>query len=169
MATIHELARILASEPSRETRDGLDAAVVEALRSLRIESGLEVAFVSRFENECRDLVLVDQAEGLQILSAGMSNPIAGSWCHRVASGAIPQLMVDAEPYQRDGCVPDPGMPIGTHISVPIVLRGGEIFGTLCAFSRTVNPRVGVLDLHRLQGAAILLAHRIDRAREAGLG
>lgn len=164
MSFEEELKLTLAREPDSDARDGLDGVVQDALRALRLDSGMDVAFVSRFEDGKRIIELVDQDPGVVLLPAGTCDSIEHSWCHRVATGALPKLMIDAGSFVECGAAPRVELKIGTHISVPIILGGGHVFGTLCAFSATVNPRAGTLDLHRLQGAAHLLARRIDGVR-----
>lgn len=156
--------RLLESEPAPEAPDGLDSSVAQALGELRRASGLDVAFISRFAQGQRIILMVDQAPGVSMLQAGTSEPIERSWCQRVATGALPQMMVDAASFIARGDAPQVDIPIGTHISVPVMLANGDVFGTLCAFSASVNPRAGALDLRRMQGAAMLLARRIARAR-----
>lgn len=108
--------------------------------------------------------MVDQADGVNVLTAGTFGPLEDSWCRRVADGTLPRLMIDSGSYVQDGRAPEPGMEIGTHISVPVLLQSGECFGTLCTFSSKVNAHAGTIDLMRVHGAAHLIARRIERAR-----
>ena len=72
---------------------------------------------------------------------------------------LPQgSFADATPLIAQGPAPDPGFPIGTHLSTPVRLPGGEIYGTLCCFSRTVNADA---DIQRLRYTANLIAEKLS--------
>ncbi|GHC91281.1 hypothetical protein GCM10007320_40150 [Pseudorhodoferax aquiterrae] len=150
------------------TCDGADpalpAAVQEVLQLLRVRLGMDVAFVSRLADGLRTLQAVDSAPDFQLLQPGMCDPIEESWCQRVVDGRLPQRMDDAAPYVAAGRAPDPGFTIGTHLSTPVRLADGRVYGTLCCFSRGVQPGA---DIDRLRYTARLLADRLS-ARGATL-
>jgi len=56
-------------------------------------------------------------------------------------------------------------PIGTHISTPVVLDSGEVYGTLCCFSFHPKDRPNPEDLTRLQLSAQLTARKLDMRRQ----
>jgi hypothetical protein len=56
--------------------------------------------------------------------------------------------------------------VGTHLSTPVVMEDGSVYGTLCCFSHTVQPNARDLDLRRLQIAAKVLAEDL---LQAGIG
>jgi hypothetical protein len=87
----------------------------------------------------------------------MSDPVEESWCHWVIEGRLPERIKDAAPYAGAGKAPDPGFPIGTHLSTPVRLSGGTVYGTLCCFSRGVQAEA---DIGRLRYTANLLAARL---------
>ena len=135
----------------------LPAAVPEVLKLLRTCLGMDVAFVSQISNDRRTFMAVDQVPDFPLLEAGMSDPAEESWCQRVVEGRLPERMEDAAPYVASGQAPDPGFPIGTHLSTPVRLSGGTVYGTLCCFSRGI--RTGA-DIDRLRYTASLLAARL---------
>ena len=47
------------------------------------------------------------------------------------------------------------LPIGAHISVPILLRDGRVYGTFCCFSLASNLSLGQRDLHMMRAFADL--------------
>ena len=58
-----------------------------------------------------------------------------------------------------------GMPIGAHLSTPIVMPDGETFGTLCCFSAAPNEALKMRDLMTLRHCAQLVARKILVVRE----
>lgn len=138
----------------------LPAAVPEVLKLLRTRLGMDVAFVSQIANGRRTFMAVDNAPDFTLLQAGMSDPVEESWCQRVVEGRLPERMQDAAAYIASGKAPDPGFPIGTHLSTPVRLSGGAVYGTLCCFSRSICVDA---DIDRLRYTASLLAARLAPA------
>jgi hypothetical protein len=141
--------------------------VQQALGILRNSLNMDVVFVSQLHEGRRTFRVVDSKPNMTKVVAGHSDPIEESWCHYVVSGRAPQLMKDAKPYVEDGSVPDPGFPIGTHISTPLVLQNGSVYGTLCCFSHDVKEGVSEMDLTRLRITANLLAEELHMAGVGG--
>ena len=135
----------------------LPAAVPEVLKLLRTRLGMDVAFVSQIADDRRTIKAVDSVPGFAPVQAGASDPVEDSWCQRVVEGRLPERIADASPYIVSGKAPDPGFPIGTHLSTPVRLSDGAIYGTLCCFSRSVHADA---DIDRLRYTAKLLASRL---------
>jgi GAF domain-containing protein len=142
----------------------IDGSVPEVLRLLRERMKMDVVFVSEFTNGERVFRCVDEAPGQPLLSVGASDPLEESWCQRVVDGRMPELVADVPAAQRRGEVPNHAIAIGTHLSTPIVLDDGEVYGTLCCFSFGVNPGVTQQDVRTLRYTAQLTAQKIDKAR-----
>jgi hypothetical protein len=143
----------------------IDSAVPEVLRLLRERLKMDVVFVSEFADGQRVFKCVDQAPGQAVIAAGASDPLEASWCQRVVDGRLPEIMADAATFQaRDPSLATP-FPIGTHLSTPIVLAGGEVYGTLCCFSFGVNAHTNEQDLKKLRYTAELTAQKIQRGRQ----
>ena len=147
-----------------------DPDTLRALARLRLEIGQDVIFVSRFRDDTRVLELVESEPATVSFLQGTIDPLQQSWCYSVVSGRLPEFVLDAKSWIEAGAVPPPPMPIGTHLSTPIRLDDGTVFGTLCAFSANVVPDTTPSDLSRLRLAAERLGHRLaqvarDRARQ----
>lgn len=156
--TITELLVATSDSAAPELPDVVPAV----LRLVRTRLGMDVAFVSQIANGRRIFEAVDSAPGFSPIHAGMSDPVEESWCQYVVEGRLPEKIENAKPLIAAGKVPDPGFSIGTHLSTPVRLPGGEVYGTLCCFSRSVLPNV---DIERLRYTASLLAARLSPAAE----
>jgi GAF domain-containing protein len=139
----------------------LDGSVREVLALLRHKMAMDVVFVSKFEDGRRTIKLVDAAPGVEGLHAGQSDPIEQSWCHQIVTGRLPQFIQDAAPLRAAGEAPATPHEIGSHLSVPVVLKSGQVYGTLCAFAFHVNDEVSLRDVWRLRAIADLIARRIE--------
>lgn len=144
----------------------LHPKVSKALSMLRTRIGMDVVFVSQFHAGRRTFRVVDERENHKTITVGQSDPLEESWCHHIVEGRAPQLMKDAQKYMDEGAVPKTSIKIGTHLSTPLVLKNGEVYGTLCCFSHDVVDGVSEMDLRRLQITAKVLAEDLLKS---GLG
>jgi GAF domain-containing protein len=145
----------------------LDQSIGEVLKLLRERMGMDVVFVSEFVDGQRVFRKVSQAPGVDLLAEGQGEPLEQSWCKRVVDGRLPQYIADTR--QDPAAAPllrDLTFPIGTHISTPVVLANGEVFGTLCCFSFEPSGRASPDDLSRLKLTARLAAQRLENRRTA---
>lgn len=143
----------------------IDQSVPEVLRLLREKLRMDVVFVSQFVDGQRLFRYVDTAPLHPVISAGGSDPLEDSWCQRVVDGRLPQLIRDtADLPATVEALKNVPFPIGTHISTPIVLRNGEVYGTLCTFSFESRSTAGLDDLKVLQLTAQLTAEKIQQRR-----
>jgi GAF domain-containing protein len=138
---------------------GVDNALAEVLRMLRDHMKMDVVFVSQFTGGRREFRWV--VTDTPVIQPGDSDPIEQSWCQRVVLGRLPELIEDASVLPR-GLAPQPDFPIGTHLSTPIVMRDGRVYGTLCCFSFGVNEEVTQQNLRQLRYAARLAARTLDQ-------
>ena len=135
----------------------LPAAVPQVLKLLRTHLNMDVAFVSQITEGRRTIKAADSTADFSAVQPGMSDPAEESWCQWVIEGRLPEVIKDAKPLVASGQAPNPGFPIGTHLSMPVRLPGGKVYGTLCCFSRDVQADV---DIGRLRYTADLLASRL---------
>jgi len=143
----------------------IDHSVRQVLKLLRDRMKMDVVFVSEFTGGQRVFRQVEQAPGQEVIAAGGSDPLETSWCQRVVDGRLPELMPDARPFIASGAAPAAPFPIGTHLSTPIVLENGDVYGTLCCFSFGANEGINEGDLKKLRYSAQLTAQKIDRGRK----
>lgn len=136
----------------------LPDVVPTVLKLLRTRLGMDVAFVSQIANGRRVIEAVDSAPGFSPIHAGQSDPVKESWCQYVVDGRLPEKIENAKPLVAAGKAPNPGIPIGTHLSTAVRLPNGRVYGTLCCFSRGVQPDA---DIERLRYTASLLASKLS--------
>lgn len=133
------------------------------INSVRTRLNMEVAFVSEFVDDQRIFRFVDSGTGLDIVQVDQGGPLTDSYCQRVADGRLPEVIQDARELPAAQCLPvTRSLPVGAHISVPIRLPNGEIFGTFCSFSRYPDPDLGDRDLAMVRVFADLAGVLIGR-------
>ena len=122
---------------------------------------MDVAFVSRFRAEDRVFEHVD-ADGAAPIEVGQTLPLHEGYCLKVVRGELPQLIRDTAALPAAMAIPaTQAIPIGSHLSVPVLLEQGEVYGTLCCFSHTSNFNLDDRDLGMLRAFAEVIAHRVD--------
>jgi len=132
------------------------------LNAVRTHLGMDVAFISEFSGRQRTFRHVVGALEPMPLQAGDSMPLEEGYCLRVVEGRIPQLIPDTRAVPLLAEIPDTAaLPIGAHLSVPIKLSDGRIFGTFCCFSLRPNLSLSERDMQMMRAFAELLAYQID--------
>jgi GAF domain-containing protein len=147
------------------TPDGADALIDESvpqvLRLIREHLKMDVVFVSEFVDGRRVFRRVDTGPTARVIEVGQSSPLEESFCHHVIDGRLPALVRD---LSQEPCLPElppTDFPIGAHLSTPIVLNDGRVYGTLCCFSFAPNPDLTQRDLKKLELSAQLAARKIN--------
>lgn len=144
----------------------LDRLLQDALEAVRAYLRLEVAFISEFKYGRRVFRYVDSEAVFSPVSVGASELLEESYCQRVVDGRLPELIPNATENREARTLPVTMlMPIGVHLSVPIKLDEGEVFGTLCCFSRQPNYSLDERDLEVVR----LYADFVGRALKRSLG
>jgi len=137
------------------------SGVTQMLRTVRKHLGMDVAFISHFRESDRVLEHVD-ADGAAPIYEGQVIPLEDGYCLKIVRGELPQLIADTSLVPAAMALPETrAIPIGAHLSVPIELSAGEIYGTLCCFSREPNSTLCDRDLRMMRALGEVLASRID--------
>lgn len=159
----------LARDYAVATPDGSSHLRIEAisklLRRIREAFRMDVVFVSEFVAGMRVFRHVDAAEEARgIVQVGQCDPVEQSYCQRVVDGRLPQAIRNAVELEEARALPaTQAIPIGAHLSVPIVLPSGDAFGTLCCFSRRPSDDLAAGDAQALSAIADLIAAGVDRS------
>jgi len=137
------------------------------LNAIRTHLGMDVAFVSEFANGRRCFRHVDSPHPNQPVKVGGSDPLEQSYCQRVVDGRLPGLMQDAAQFPEALSLPvTTALPVGAHLSVPIKLKDGHIYGTFCCFSFTPDTSLNQRDLAMMNVFADMVAEQIDEDLES---
>ena len=167
------LDRLISQRADREDKDAL---LDNLLTFVRKSFGMEVAFISEFDQGQRIFRHVSSDYEFRPVQAGDSNPLEESYCIRIVRKELPELIVNARQLPLALEIPaTQELPIGSHLSVPLYLTDGSLYGTFCCFSRSVVPGLADRELefmHLLAGliARFISAEVIDqRERQASTG
>src|SRR5579862_447824 len=134
-AHLERLIALSAEKPTWRIRHALDLA--------RELLGVEFSYITEFRG---DEQLIQGVSGDRIsfdMSPGDGYPLDGSYCQRMITGKIPNVVPDAaaNPKIRDLAVTRLSA-IGAYVGIPVYLYEEKLYGTLCAASHQAHPELG---------------------------
>lgn len=146
--------------------DGGARGVGRVLHAVRTHLGMDVAFVSEFEEHDRVLRHVD-AQDRSPIHAGDRIPLDQGYCRRIVEGVLPGLIPDTSQVPEAMALPETTqLPIGAHLGVPVYLSDGRFYGTFCCFSYVADGSLNERDLQMMRVCAELMAYQIGAELEA---
>lgn len=138
------------------------AAVI--LHAARAHLGMDVGFITEFRRDGTRVFLEVESDdtGRAPVHAGMVLPLSEGYCQRIVDGRLPELIPDtAQVPETQALLATRAIPIGAHISVPIHLADGSVYGTFCCFSYEPKPSLNARDLGMMHALADMLGREID--------
>jgi len=132
------------------------------LQAIRKHMGMDVAFISEFKDGRRFFRQIEIGDSTLAIKPGDSDPLEESYCQRVVDGRLPELIPDACVNVEALTLPATrAVPVGAHLSVPIRLADGRVYGTFCCFSHAPNPTLTERDLNVMRVFSDMAADQIQ--------
>lgn len=131
---------------------------------------MDVAYLSQIDGDDSVFELVD-APGLEeLVKPGDRKALEDVYCMHIVEGRLPELIPDTGANDFALSMPITKMvPIGSHMSIPLRLPDGELYGMFCCLSARPNPSLNERDLNTMRMFADLaaerVAERIEQERE----
>jgi len=152
----------LAQKHQHLPRADTSEVLSRSLHAIRTHLDMEVAFISEFSDDRRYFRYVDSSDQEAIIQVGQSDPLEQSYCQRVVDGRLPELMADACQNAEALTLPVTlALPVRAHVSVPIRLKNGRIFGTFCCFSSQADHSLTNRDLAMMRVLSDMVADQIQ--------
>jgi GAF domain-containing protein len=140
--------------------------VGRVLETVRSSLGMDVAFVSEFIGNTRFFRHVNTKTGRSPIKVGDSAALEDGYCKKIVEGRLPELIPDTAVLpEAMSIAATREMPIGSHLSVPLRLGDGRIYGTFCCFSFEAGPTLNQRDLLMMKAFADVVVYQIDGASE----
>lgn len=158
-----DLAALLSDAPRMQSTAQF---LQRALAAVRTHLGLQVAYISEFEGNDAVFRVVD-APGLEHLAKpGDRHSLDDVYCRHILAGRLPELIPDtaAEPIAMALPV-TATVPVGAHVSVPLRLPDGEVYGMFCCLGPAADPSLNDRDLATMRTFAELAAFEIAQDRD----
>lgn len=132
---------------------------------VRRELGLNVAFISEIEGDRRTFRALVSDVDLPI-EVGFTEPYEGTYCELITSGRLDEVVPDTSSNPLTaGAFHTSYLGIGAYVGVPMMRHSGELFGTLCAFSREPQPDLTPAQAEVLRATAVLIMRLIEVEEE----
>ena len=147
---------------SGESTGGL---VQRVLALARVHLGLEVSYFSRFEDGMQVFEDVSGVSAPFYISPGGRTPLEGTYCSKVISGEIPNIIPDTRADARTSDLPVTQLSgVGAYAGVPITLPDGEVYGMLCCIGSEAHNEIDAGDVRFMRVLADLLSEDVLRRR-----
>ena len=159
-------ANAAGSASENDESSGSNRHLDDLLRNMRQLLDMDIAFVSEFVGEKKVFRHIDTTpESADLLAVGQSGSLAQSYCKRVVDGRFSNAIPDTSKSSEAMTLPSTAaMKIAAYISVPVVLRDGEVFGTLCCISHTPRSALGNLQIDALRKVAEMVSIELEKQR-----
>lgn len=141
--------------------DPATSQIDRILDTVRSHLGMEIAFASRIEGGLRRFTHI-RADCPVPVSPGDAEPLEETLCNLVLRGELPQLMHDARTFPA--ALPigiTLGLPVASHLNVPLRLSTGEVYGTFCCVNRSPDHSLTERDMATLRAFADLASQLIE--------
>jgi EAL domain-containing protein (putative c-di-GMP-specific phosphodiesterase class I) len=144
-----------------------DDIVQDALHSIRMHLGMDVAFLGEFRDGERVFRRIDTELDLPI-RAGDSHPLEETYCQRAVDGRLPLLIPDTSMVPEAMAMPvTAAFGIGAYLTAPILLTDGSVYGTLCCVSFAPDPSLGERDIALLKMFGGFVGRQLERSVASG--
>jgi hypothetical protein len=162
-----ERARVTLDTGPAQPRELLVPAEVQRLLELaRRQLGMPLSFLTRLEGEEYRFVGIAGERDRFGIEEGDSMPFDGSHCVRMLDGRIGPTVTDlAENAETRELEVTKAFSLRAYAGVPVRLRSGEVFGTLCTVDTEPRPDLSERDVDLLRFVSDLAAEAIDAADE----
>ncbi|MEO0871076.1 MAG: EAL domain-containing protein [Pseudomonadota bacterium] len=151
----------LASTPSSANN-----LIQRSLEAARKHLNLQVAYLSEFEDNESVFRYVD-APGLEHLAKpGDRKSLDDVYCRHILAGRLPELIPDTAQEPLAKAMPiTQAVPIGAHVSVPIQLEDGEVYGMFCCLGPNADASLNERDLQVMRCFADMAGAEVAQQRE----
>lgn len=151
------------------TESAADELLPRLLRAARRHLKMDVSFISEITGGRRVFRHVDPPDN-GVVRPEAADPIGDSYCQRIIDGRLPELIVDAAelPAARE-LAATRELPVGAHLSVPLVFSDGHVYGTFCCFSHRPDPSLNERDLGVIRMFADVASHYLEKEIETARG
>lgn len=140
--------------------------IQHSLEIIRQHFDMDVAYLSEIVDG-RSVFRRVTAPGLEhLIKEGDSNPLEDIYCGHIIAGRLPRLIPDTDKEPLARSMPVTSMvPIGAHLSIPIYLSDGALYGNFCCLSRKPNASLNERDLQIMEMFANLAVRQLSMESE----
>ena len=140
--------------------------IQRSLQAARKHLNLEVAYLSEFDGDETVFRHVD-APGLEaLIKPGDRKSLDDVYCRHIVEGRLPELIPDTAAEPLAVAMPiTAAVPIGAHVSVPIRLANGKLFGMFCCLGPSPDASLNSRDINVMRCFAELAAMEVEKEQK----
>ena len=139
-----------------------------ALKAIREHLGMPVAYLSEFVGNESVFRNVDAPGMDELIKVGDSRSLDDVYCRHILEGRLPKLIPDTAREPKAAQMPiTRDVPIGSHVSIPILLEDGTPYGMFCCLSPEPNDSLNERDLQVMEMFASIAAEQVRREEAVG--
>ncbi|MEJ8571891.1 sensor domain-containing phosphodiesterase [Microbaculum marinum] len=140
-----------------------DTVVRQALKVMREHLGMEAAYISEIVDGRSVFRVVDAPGQEHLIKVGDSHALEDVYCPLILDGRLPELIPDTADEPLAVALPiTAAVPIGAHVSVPLRLSNGRVYGMFCCLSFKPDKTLNKRDHTMMRAFADLAAREIGR-------
>jgi len=151
----------IGTSPRGSPRSSAADPITAALMLAQAETEMDVAVLGQVRDG-REVVRFVAGDGSFGLAPGASMPIEDTYCHRLLTGRLSNLVPDA---QADAQLRDLQITraarIGAYIGVPLTTLDARLY-VLCCLAHEQRPQLGERDVRFLRGLADAIAAELEK-------
>ena len=142
----------------------VEAKLKEILHIIRKQLDMDVAFISQFIDDRRVFKILDKkSEASSPLCAGDSDHVDESYCQKIVDGELPHIIPDTSLNTiTHNLMVTQKLMIGSYIGAPIILQGGQVYGTLCCYKNQADKTLTLRDLSFLTAISEIASTLIEK-------
>jgi EAL domain-containing protein (putative c-di-GMP-specific phosphodiesterase class I) len=153
--------------PASDIDSAAGAMIKRALQAVRSHLGMEVSYLSEFVGNRSVFREVDAPGQEALIKVGGSHSLDDVYCRHILEGRLPELIADTSALPLAMAMPiTKAVPIGAHLSVPIRLPDGSLYGMFCCLGFEADLSLNKRDLQMMKAFAELTALEISRDRDS---
>ncbi len=147
----------------RSDRTSAADPITAALELAQAETEMDVAVLGEV-CDGREVVRFVAGAGSFGLAPGVSMPIEDTYCHRLLTGRLSNVVPDAhaDDQLRDLQITRVGR-IGAYLGVPLTTRDARLY-VLCCLAHEQRPQLGERDVLFLRGLGATIVAELDKRR-----
>ena len=134
------------------------------VQTIRQHLGMDVAFLSRFDDGNREMLHIDKSDSCRVsLNNGHKDRSEVTYCQLIADEKLPKIIPDTSKNDiTKALAVTKDLKIGSYIGVPIYFSDDSLYGTLCCFSEKPDESLTNKDLSILTLFAKFAARNIEK-------
>jgi EAL domain-containing protein (putative c-di-GMP-specific phosphodiesterase class I)/nitrogen-specific signal transduction histidine kinase len=134
-------------------RPEVDRFVTQLLGTLRARGGMDLAYLSIFEDRHQQVLAVSGQSGLAGIEPGRRIPLEETYCAQMVKGELDRVVGDTSANPRTAELPVTKDGLASWTGVPVLLPSGQVIGTLCCAQGSARPEMKQSDAFELHSFA----------------